>query len=168
MGSARYFGYGLVGAMMGLLGSQAQAQELQMVDQLGDWTLYYSKALGDSCLASRTDAEGRQFQVGVDRKKELAYAGLFAKVEAGTTEGDFVPVAMTLGETIFTGEAKEYNKEGVQGGYVFFNNLNFAYELAKQQTLIVDRSNGESVTVDLTGSAKAIEAVIDCQIATMQ
>ncbi len=55
-----------------------------------------------------------------------------------------------------------------QGGYVYFNNLNFAYELARQKELVITRSNGEKMVVDLTGSADAIDAMIVCQVATMK
>ena len=54
------------------------------------------------------------------------------------------------------------------GGYVFFNNLNFAYELARQRELVITRSNGEKMVVDLTGSSDAIDAMIVCQVATMK
>lgn len=159
-------GAGLVCVVLGAAG--AQAQELQLVEKIGDWNLYYSEALGDSCLVERTDADGRQLQFGVDRKKEQAYAGLFAKEDAGMVAGDLVDVSFELGDTVFTGEATQYNKDGIQGGYVYFNNLDFAYELAKQQTLIINPAEGDPIPVDLTGSLNAIEAMIACQIATAQ
>ena len=48
------------------------------------------------------------------------------------------------------------------------NNLNFAYELARQKQLVITRSNGEKMVVDLTGSSDAIDAMIVCQVATMK
>lgn len=165
MFSVKQIGVGLFCVVVG--GSAAQAQDLQMVEKIGDRTLYYSEALGDNCLASRTDAEGRQFQVGVDRKKELAYAGLFANADAGMTAGAVAPVSLELGGKVFAGDATQYGKGGVEGGYVYFNNMDFAYELGKQQTMTVNVATGNKISVDLTGSSDAIVAVIDCQIATM-
>lgn len=166
MKGMKRIGAGLVLAT--LAAAAVQAQELQQVDQIGDWGLYYSEALGDSCLISRTDPEGRQLQIGVDRKKMQAYAGLFARTDAGMEAGATVPVSFQLGETVFTGDATQYNKDGVQGGYIYFNNLNFAYELARQQTLVINRAAGDPISVSLAGSANAIDAMIVCQIATMK
>ena len=159
---------GAAAAVATLVSFGAQAQALQLVEKIGDWNLYFSEALGNSCLAERMDAEGRQFEVGVDRKRQLAFAGLFAKTDAGMTNDKMVPVSFQLGDTTFTGEATQYSMEGTQGGFIYFNNLDFAYELAKQEELIINRADGEKVTVSLAGSAKAIDAVIACQIATAQ
>lgn len=161
------FGVSLIGAAVMAFGVQAQ-EAPQLVQKIGNWDLYYSKALGDSCFAMQVDAEGRQFQVGVDRVKQQAYAGLFAKAAAGATDGKTVDLTFDLGDKKFSGTATQYNKGGTEGGYVYFNNLDFAYELAKQQTLKIIRPAGDPVMVDLTGSADAIAAVIDCQIATAQ
>ncbi|MBL9058684.1 MAG: hypothetical protein JNK88_01490 [Mangrovicoccus sp.] len=166
MKGVKHIAAGLVLALMAAGG--AQAQGLEKIDQIGKWTLYFSQALGDSCMIVRTDAQGRQLQLGVDRKKKQAYAGLFAKSDTGMVAGKLSDVAFQLGETTFTGQATQYNKDGTQGGYVYFNNLNFAYELARQKELVITRSNGEKMVVDLTGSADAIDAMIVCQVATMK
>ena len=79
-----------------------------------------------------------------------------------------VPVSFQLGDTTFTGQATQYNKDGIQGGYVYFNNLNFAYELARQKELVIHRAEGDDIDVDLTGSANAIDAMIICQVATAE
>ncbi len=154
--------------MAGLVATATQAQDLQKVDQIGDWGLWFSKALGDSCFAERTDADGRQFEIGVDRKQQKAFAGLFAKADVGATNDKSVPVSFQLGETTFTGTATQFNRDGMQGGFVYFNNLDFAYELAKQEELVINRADGQQVKISLDGSAKAIDAVIACQVATAQ
>ena len=157
------------GLLLAVLASGgAQAQAMQKIDQIGKWTLFFSEALGDSCLIARTDAQGRQLQLGVDRKKKQAYAGLFEKSDTGMVAGKMSDVGFQLGQTTFTGKATQYNKNGVQGRYVYFNNLNFAYELARQKQLVITRSNGEKMVVDLTGSSDAIDAMIVCQVATMK
>lgn len=159
-------GAALVGTLA-MLGT-AQAQELVKIDTIGDWGLYFSEALGDSCLASRTDVEGRQLQIGVDRKQNRAYVGVFATGDRGLTDGALQQVTFKVNGFEYSGEATEYVREDIQGGYVFFNNLNFAYDLAKGQTLEVMPAGGDAFSVDLTGSNAAIEHIIICQAATMQ
>ena len=152
----------------GLASLPAAAQDLALIDTIGDWKLYFSEELGNSCLEMHVDDKERQFQVGVDRRKEYAYAGLFVNAEADVVDGESAPVSFELGDTLFVGEAKGYSKDGIEGGYVYFNNLDFAYELAKQKTLTINRINGDKIEVDLTGSADAIDALIACQVVSAQ
>jgi hypothetical protein len=77
-------------------------------------------------------------------------------------------VSFELGDTVFEGKAEGYSRDGIEGGIVYFNNLDFAYELARQQTLTINRVTGDQIEVDLTGSADAIDALIACQIVTSQ
>ena len=88
---------------------------------------------------------GLQLQLGVDRKKKQAYAGLFEKSDTGMVAGKMSDVGFQLGETTFTGKATQYNKNGVQGGYVYFNNLNFAYERLCCTNPVRDSSRESSV-----------------------
>ncbi|MEM1129402.1 MAG: hypothetical protein AAGH83_02670 [Pseudomonadota bacterium] len=154
-------------AWVAATGASAE-QGAQFVEEVGDWSLYYSQELGGSCFIERTDADGRQFQIGADRDKQQAWIGILAPAGSDVTEDMLRNVKFDLGGNMYEGEARRFQlpDADVQGGYVYFNNLNFARDLANQATLKVIPDGGDEFSLDLTGTKAAMEMALECQIAT--
>ncbi|WP_254439160.1 hypothetical protein [Ruegeria arenilitoris] len=88
-----------------------------------------------------------------------AYNPAWVLIEDGATG----VVQFDFGDAKFEGEAVGVFKNGVPGGYAFFDNPAFVTEFGKRQSVTIIGESGAEVELDLSGSAKAIEAVLACQ-----
>ncbi|WP_254430657.1 MULTISPECIES: hypothetical protein [unclassified Ruegeria] len=88
-----------------------------------------------------------------------AFNPAWVQIEDGVTG----IVQFDFGDAQFEGEAVGVFKNGVPGGYAFFDNPAFVTEFGKRQSVTVIGESGAEVELDLSGSAKAIKAVLTCQ-----
>ncbi|WP_255431648.1 hypothetical protein [Ruegeria sp. THAF57] len=88
-----------------------------------------------------------------------AYNPVWVQIEDGVTG----IVKFDFGDAKFEGEAVGVFKNGVPGGYAFFDNPAFVSEFGKRQSVTIIGESGARVELDLNGSAKAIETVLECQ-----
>jgi hypothetical protein len=160
----------LIACLAALPVTGAMASETtELVEQMGDWGLYYNKEGAGNCLILKVDAEGRTWQIGADRETERAYLGVMARTGSDITDKSLTNAKIDLDGDMYEGEVKEFtNAEGIQGGYMWFNSLDFAVDLANKQTLRVMMEDGREIDLDLTGSKEAMEWALACQIVTTQ
>ncbi len=129
----------------------------------GDWTILIDPEKGNGCLAWKQFGDGMTVEIGAAPNQQggffAAYNPAWEQIEDGATG----LVNFDFGDAKFAGDAVGTFKNGVPGGYAFFDNPEFVSEFGKRQGVIITGESGTSVQLDLSGSAKAIEAVQACQ-----
>ncbi|WP_068115142.1 hypothetical protein [Tropicimonas marinistellae] len=142
--------------------SAAFAQDIYA--EVEGWNVRVAEGL-KGCAIERTDADGFQTQIGIDGNQEMGYVALFTLADAGIDSRDTIITHFDLDGERFVGDSVRKVDGAYQGGYVYFNNPNFAYDLAKKQTLTITAESGREIAVDLTGTNAAMEVMRECQMA---
>lgn len=129
----------------------------------GDWSVFVDPAVGNGCLIQKDFDEGFRIRLGYvpDRK-----GGFFAALseEWGHVEpGSKGLVRFISDKDKFAGEAEGIEDGNMRGGWAFFNNPEFAEELARRRSITVIGPQGGEFDIDLTGSARAIQEAQRCQ-----
>lgn len=143
--------------------STALAQPFNPYGEESGWNILVNEAFDNGCLIEKVMDDGLQVQIGVDPRDERGYVAIYVQAEKGVEDGMSVPVMFDLDGDKFSGDATGGVIDGYQGGYVYFNNPKFALDLAQKQTLTVTPEGRDATVVDLTGSKKAMQAMIACQ-----
>ncbi len=129
----------------------------------GDWTILIDPEKGNGCLAWKPFEDEMTVEIGAAPNQAggffAAYNPAWVQIEDGATG----IVQFDFGDAKFEGEAVGVYKNGVPGGYAFFDNPAFVTEFGKRQSVTIIGESGAEVELDLSGSAKAIEAVLACQ-----
>ncbi len=129
----------------------------------GDWTILIDPEKGNGCLAWKPFEDEMTVEIGAAPNQAggffAAYNPAWVQIEDGATG----IVKFDFGDAKFEGEAVGVYKNGVPGGYAFFDNPAFVTEFGKRQSVTIIGESGAEVELDLSGSAKAIEAVLTCQ-----
>ncbi len=152
----------IAGALVATLPLAATAQPFELWETSGDWSVF-TNAARQGCMIERTDAEGRQLQIGVDAVAGRDFVALFVPQTGEAPPPETRPIVIEIDGDLFYGEAETGAKDGYQGGYVFFDNPKFAADLAQKQTLSYALADGNPGQVDLTGTHDAIQAMLRCQ-----
>ena len=139
------------------------ASDAKVWKTVGDWTIRISDDDVGRCYASRILDDGSEVQIGTEPTLD---GGFFAVYNASWThikEGAKGEVEFDFGESRFGGEAVGKVKDGVPGGYAFFNNPAFVQDFSRRQTVKVTGKNGAEFDMDLTGTSRAVRSVLACQ-----
>ena len=146
-----------------LLPGFVHAAGMERWGEAGDWTILIDPEKGNGCLAWRAFEDDMTVEIGAAPNQAggffAAYNPAWVQVEDGATG----IVRFDFGDAQFEGEAVGVYKNGVPGGYAFFDNPAFVTEFGKRQSVTIIGESGTEVELDLSGSAKAIEAVLECQ-----
>ncbi len=131
----------------------------------GGWDILIDTEMSNACYATRTLDDGSTVYIGFEPG---AAGGFFAiynpawthieEDQKGLVEFDFV-------KEKFAGEAVGKYRDGVPGGYAYFNNPAFADAFARYETVKITGSKGATFSMALTGTHKAVTAVKTCQAA---
>ncbi len=149
--------------LFALWAGAAAAQTLDEWGEVGDWDVLIDPTAGDGCLAQKSFEDGTIVQIGA--APEMA-GGFFAAYNADWTdieEGATGTLNFDFGEARFAGDAVGVILNETPGGYAFFDNPAFTSEFGKRQSVTVSGDGEKAVQIDLTGTTKAIEAVLTCQ-----
>ncbi len=146
-----------------LSGSFAFAAGMEQWGESGDWKILIDPEKGNGCLAWKPFENDMTVEIGAAPKQGggffAAYNPAWVQIEDGATG----IVKFDFGDAKFEGEAVGVFKNGVPGGYAYFDNPAFVGEFGKRQSVTIIGESGAEVELDLSGSAKAIEAVLACQ-----
>ncbi len=146
-----------------LSGSFAFAAGMEQWGESGDWKILIDPEKGNGCLAWKPFENDMTVEIGAAPKQGggffAAYNPAWVQIEDGATG----IVKFDFGDAKFEGEAVGVFKNGVPGGYAYFDNPAFVGEFGKRQSVTIIGESGTEVELDLSGSAKAIEAVLACQ-----
>ncbi len=143
--------------------SLLHAAGMERWGESGDWTILIDPKKGNGCLAWKPFEDEMTVEIGAAPNQAggffAAYNPAWVQLEDGATG----IVKFDFGDAKFEGEAVGVYKNGVPGGYAFFDNPAFVTEFGKRQSVTIIGESGAEVELDLSGSAKAIEAVLTCQ-----
>ncbi|WP_171239249.1 hypothetical protein [Ruegeria sp. HKCCA5491] len=129
----------------------------------GDWTILIDPEKGNGCLAWKPFANDMTVEIGAAPNQAGGFFAAFNPAWVQIEDGATGIIKFDFGDAKFEGEAVGVFKNGVPGGYAFFDNPAFVTEFGKRQSVTIIGESGAEVELDLSGSAKAIEAVLECQ-----
>ncbi|WP_311788687.1 hypothetical protein [Ferirhizobium litorale] len=128
------------------------------------WDILVKDDMGPGCLITKSNADGTQIQMGVDATGERrGYMALYTKADANVDPNEKLPVLFDVDGQQFSGEAKGQVMDGYRGAFVWVNNLDFIYDLAKKKTLTITPEGRPPITVNLAGTDAAFKALRACQ-----
>lgn len=145
------------------IGVPASASNVEHWEEVGAWEILVDASVGNGCLAQRVFADGTLVQIGAEPARNggffAAYNAEWSDIEVGATG----IVNMDFGDARFAGDVVGKVNQDLAGGYAFFDNPNFVTEFGQRQSVKISGESGRLIEIDLTGSKRAIEAVLDCQ-----
>ncbi len=143
--------------------SVLHAAGMERWGESGDWTILIDPEKGNGCLAWKPFENDMTVEIGAAPNQAGGFFAAFNPAWVQIEDGATGIVKFDFGDAKFEGEAVGVFKNGVPGGYAFFDNPAFLTEFGKRQSVTIIGESGAEVELDLSGSAKAIEAVLTCQ-----
>lgn len=145
------------------MAAQAMADESEVWDTIGEWTIRVKSEGSNRCFASRLMDNGSEVQIGSEPTLNGGYFAIYNPKWTGIEEGEEGFVEFDFGTSRFGGEAVGRIEDGVPGGYAFFDNPAFVQDFARKLSVKIIGRNGSGFDMDLTGTSRAIRAVLACQ-----
>ena len=128
------------------------------------WTILVKDNMGPGCVMTKSNADGTQIQMGIDATgQKRGYLALYTKANTKVVAGEKLSVLFDVDGQQFSGEAKGQDDGEFQGAFVWVNNPDFIYDLAKKKTLTISPKGGSLIKVNLAGTNAAFEALRACQ-----
>jgi hypothetical protein len=128
------------------------------------WEIFVKDEMGPGCLIKKANADGTQIQMGIDATgTKRGYMALYTKADANVASGEKRPVLFDVDGQKFSGEAKGQVMDGYQGAFVWVNNPDFIYDLAKKKAVTITPEGRNSIVVKLAGTDAAFKALRACQ-----
>jgi|EndMetStandDraft_2_1072991.scaffolds.fasta_scaffold503871_1 hypothetical protein len=130
------------------------------------WDIIVKDNMGPGCLITKANADGTQVQMGIDATGNLrGYMALYTKADASVASGEIRSVLFDVDGQKFSGEAKGQVIGGYRGAFVWVNNAEFIYDLAKKKAVTITPQGGNPIVVSLAGTDAAFKALRACQAA---
>lgn len=146
-----------------LAGAGAHAQGVEPWGEAGGWNILVDRSTGNGCLAEKSFEDGTLVQIGVVPSSEGGYFAAYNAEWTNIENGATGVVNFDFGDARFAGEVVGQIHNDLPGGYAYFDNPNFVSEFAKRRAVKVFGENDRMIEINLTGTKKAIEAVLKCQ-----
>lgn len=130
------------------------------------WDILVKENMGPGCLITKSNADGTQIQMGLDATAALrGYMALYTKADAKVAANEKLAVLFDVDGQKFSGEAKGQVMDGYRGAFVWVNNPDFIYDLAKKTAVTITPAGGNPIIVKLAGTDAAFKALRACQAA---
>ena len=120
-------------------------------------------SLGDGCLIQAEYSDGSLVRIGLDRNEGMGYVTAFNMGWGDIEEGATYDIAFALDDEVYEGEARGIWLNGVPGADIYFDSVDFLFDIAKKYTMTLYNTEGEVMAIDLEGSYIGLEAVMLCQ-----
>jgi hypothetical protein len=129
------------------------------------WDIYVSDKMGPGCLITRNLNANSLVQMGVDKTTApgRGYIAVYTKAAVDVAAGQKRSVIIDVDGERFNGEATGQKMQGLTGAYVWLNNPDLVYGLAKKHTLTIMAEGRQPVVLSLDGTYKALKALHTCQ-----
>ncbi len=152
-------------AAVGITG--AVAQTFEKYGSEAGWDILVREDMGPGCMMMRAAPDGAQVQMGIDESTPeiRGYMALYTKAGANVAAGEKLSVIFDVDGDKFSGEAKGQELDGYRGAFVWVNNPDFIYDLAKKKQLTISADGREPIIVSLAGTNAAFETLRACQAA---
>ncbi|MBE1285549.1 MAG: hypothetical protein GJ676_19710 [Rhodobacteraceae bacterium] len=139
------------------------ASDIRPWGEVGSWSIEVDPSVGQGCFAQRQFDDGTLVQIGTVPEQA---GGFFAAYNAGWSQiadGQEGLIKFDFGDAKFAGDAVGRHRDDLFGAYAFFDNPEFVSEFAKRNSVKVSGEGGTEIEFSLSGTGKAIEAVLACQ-----
>jgi len=136
---------------------------LQPWGQSGDWTILVDPDVGNGCLIQKDFDEGFRIRLGYVPDRQGGFFAALSEDWGHVEPGSTGLVRFISDQDKFAGEVEGIEDGEMRGGWAFFNNPEFAEELARRLSITVIGPNDGEFDIDLTGSARAIQEARRCQ-----
>lgn len=148
-----------------LIATGAAAETYKKYGSEAGWDIYVTEGQDRGCLIARNLTEDTQFQMGIVPAAEArGYLALYSKEGAEVGAGEEISVLFDIDGQQFSGEATgRQMMDGYKGAYVWVNNLDFIYDLAKKKTLTITPKGRDPIVLSLAGTDAALKALRACQ-----
>ena len=150
-------------AVMGATGSAVWAQNLEPWGASDYWDVMIDPTLGNGCLIQGAFEDGSVVRIGLDRTNGTGYVTAFNDAWGDIEEGAVYPISFALDGEGFEGEARGIYLDGMPGADIVFDNVDFFMSIAQRQTMTMYHDGAEVMSIDLTGTMRGLEAVLECQ-----
>lgn len=131
--------------------------------QAGDWAILVDRDAGSGCFMEKLFKESVKIRFGFLPEQDGGFFSALSSQWEDVEPGSTGVIKFIAGEAKFAGEVEMIEEDGWNGGSAFFNNPDFAVEMARQLSVTVIGPRGRSFEVDLAGSARAIREMERCQ-----
>jgi hypothetical protein len=148
---------------LSLLAPAAQAQDLIPWGASDYWDVLIDPTLGNGCLIQSEFEDGSVVRIGLDRTTGYGYVTAFNEAWGDIEPGKLYPVAFALDNDQYEGEARGIYLQDTPGADIEFDNVEFFLSIAQRQTMTMFHDGAEVLSIDLTGTALGLEAVLECQ-----
>ena len=146
-----------------LAAAPLSAQGLERWGASDYWEVLIDSSLGNGCLIQGEFRDGSLVRIGLDRNKGVGYVTVFNETWGDIEDGKLYPISFDLDRESFDGEARGIYLEGVPGADIEFDNPDFFMSIAQRQTMTMYYDGDEVLSIDLTGTMRGLEAVLECQ-----
>ena len=102
-------------------------------------------------------------RIGLARTIGTGYVPAFNDAWGDIEEGAVYPISFALDGEGFEGEARGIYLDGMPGADIVFDNVDFFMSIAQRQTMTMYHDGAEVMSIDLTGTMRGLEAVLECQ-----
>jgi len=147
----------------GLVAGAALAQDLVPYSEAGGWAVVIDPSLGNGCLLTSDFEDGSTVRIGFDRNAGNGYVAAFNDGWGEIEDGTSYPISFLLDDQKYDGEAKGLHLSEVPGVVITFDSVDFLTDLAARNTMILQHDGADVMSIDLSGSDKAITETIACQ-----
>ena len=141
----------------------ASAEELITWGEVSGWAILIDPSVGNGCLMERQFEDDTLVQFGTVPNRNGGFFAAYNPDWTDIEDGATGTIKFEFPKIRFTGEVVGVAKEGLYGGYAFFDNPNVTLEFGKNKNIIIIGELGRTINVSLTGTMKAIQAVKQCQ-----
>lgn len=131
--------------------------------ELSPWTIAVSSDDASKCYATRTLEGGSVVQIGTEPSLEGGFFAIYNSAWTHVEDGYEGEIEFDFGVSRFGGDVVGRIENGLPGGYAYFNNPEFVKEFSRRQTVNIKGKRGAEFELDLTGTSKAVRAVLACQ-----
>ena len=147
-----------------LTAANATAQTVKKYGSEAGWDIFIKDNMGPGCLLAKKVGTEGQVEMGIsatgDRK---GYIALYTKKDAAVSSGEKVSVIFDVDGQKFSGEATGQQIEGMDGAFIWVNNPDFIYDLAKKNSLTITPTGRDPIVLSLKGTDAAFMALRACQ-----
>ena len=136
---------------------------LQDYAEAGGWAIAIDPTLNNGCLMYGEFDDQSVVRIGIDMTTGFGYILSANPAWGDIVEGQSYPVTISLDDKSFDGQAVGYPIDDLPGANVDFDNPDFLALLVDAQNLTLSHDGAEVMSLDVSGSAEAVAALIECQ-----
>ena len=128
----------------------------------GEWRILIDPLVDNGCYIERTMDDGTLVQVGYVPNRNGGFFAAYNAAWTGIEDGSSGTVQFDFERSLFGGEYVGVTRDGLPGGYAYFNNPEFIKEFGKRDGVSITGDKGNALEFKLTGTMKAINAMRNC------